>query len=79
MLYFVSMFRNYVKKTERQCWSEDAMRRAVEVIEGHTVELLLYFDLISIQTNPCSVDVEQDIKNKVHPKVDEEIKSVTAM
>jgi hypothetical protein len=58
------MIRNCVWKTDRQCWSEDAMRRAVEVIEGHAVELLLYFDLISIQTSPCCVHVEQEIKNK---------------
>jgi hypothetical protein len=50
------------------------MRRAVEVTEGHTVEQLQYFDLISIQTRPCSVHDEPDIKNKDHPKVDEEIK-----
>jgi hypothetical protein len=73
------MICNYVRKTERQYWSEDAMRRAVEVTEGHTVELLLYFDLNPIQTSPCSVHVEQDIKNKAHPKVDQEIKRVSAM
>jgi hypothetical protein len=55
------------------------MRRAVEVTEGHTVEKLLYFDLISIQTRPCSVHGEQDIKNEALPKVDIEIKSVCAM
>jgi hypothetical protein len=55
------------------------MRRAVEVIQVHKVEQLLYFDPISIQTSPCCVHIEQDIKNKAHPKVDEEIKCVTAM
>jgi hypothetical protein len=54
------------------------MRRAVEVI-GRTLEQLLYFDLISIQTSHCSVHVEQHIKNKAHPEVDEENKSVSAM
>jgi hypothetical protein len=73
------MVRNYVGKTELQCWSEDAMRRAVEVIEGHRVEQLLCFDLISIQTRPCSVHGQQDIKNEALPKVDEEIKSVSAI
>jgi hypothetical protein len=48
------------------------VRCAVEVT-GRTVEQLLYFDFISIQTSPC-VHVEQDLKNKAHPKVDEEIK-----
>jgi hypothetical protein len=43
------------------------MRRAVEVTEGRRLELLLYFDLNPIQTSPCSVHVEQDIKNKAHP------------
>jgi hypothetical protein len=71
------MIRNYVRKTERQCWSEDAVRCAVEVT-GRTVEQLLYFDFISIQTSSC-VHVEQDVKNKAYPKVDEEIKSVTAV
>jgi hypothetical protein len=55
------------------------MRPAVEVTEGHRVEQLLYFDLISIQTSLCSVHVEQVIDNKAHPKVDEEMKSVTEM
>jgi hypothetical protein len=45
------------------------MSRAVEVIEGHSVEQLLYFDLISIQTGPCSVRDEQDVKNEASPKV----------
>jgi hypothetical protein len=58
--------------------SEDSMCRAVEATE-HKAEQLLYFDLISIQTSACSVHVEQAIKNKVHPKGDEEIKSVSAM
>jgi hypothetical protein len=49
------MIRNYVRKTERQCSSEDAMRRAVEVTEEHEVELLIYFDLTSIQIRPYSV------------------------
>jgi hypothetical protein len=44
------MPHNCVKKVERRCWSEDAMRRAVEVIEGHTVEQLVYFDLIFIRS-----------------------------
>jgi hypothetical protein len=57
------MIRNYARETELQYWSEDAMRRAVEVIEEHKVEQPLYFDLISIQTRPCSVHDEQDIKN----------------
>jgi hypothetical protein len=55
------------------------MHRAVEVIEGHTIELLLCFDLISIQTGPCNAHDEQDFKNKAHPKVDEEINGVSAM
>jgi hypothetical protein len=59
---------------KQQCWNEDAMCRAVEEIEGHTVELLLYFDLIFIQTRPCSVHDEQDTRNEAHSKVDEEIK-----
>jgi hypothetical protein len=50
------------------------MRHAVEVIEEHKVEQLLCFDLVSIETSPCSVHVEQDIKSKAHSKVDEEIK-----
>jgi hypothetical protein len=37
------------------------MLRAVEVIEEHKVEQLRYFDLVSVQTSPCSVHVEQDI------------------
>jgi hypothetical protein len=41
------------------------MRHAVEVIEVHKVEQLLYFDLISIQTSPCCVHIEQDIKKKL--------------
>jgi hypothetical protein len=73
------MIRNYVRKTERKFLSEDSMRLAVEVIEGHTVEQRLYFDLISIQTSLCSVHVKKDIKNKAHLKVDEDIKSVSAM
>jgi hypothetical protein len=55
------------------------MRRAIEETEGRTVKQLLYFDLISIQTNACSVHDEQDIRHKAHPKVDKEIKSVSAM
>jgi hypothetical protein len=39
------------------------MRGAVGVIEGHTVGQLQHFDLTPIQTGPCSVHVEQDIKN----------------
>jgi hypothetical protein len=70
------VIRNYVRKTDRQCCSDDAMRHAVEVTEGHTVEQLQYFDLMSIQTRPCSVHDEPDIKNKDHPKVDEESKCV---
>jgi hypothetical protein len=54
------------------------MRRAVEVIDEHKIQQLLYFDLISIQTRPCSVHDEQDIKNEALPKVDEEIKSVSS-
>jgi hypothetical protein len=55
------------------------MRRAVEETEEHKVQQLLYFDPMSIQTRPCSVHDEQDIKNEALPKVDEEIKSVSAM
>jgi hypothetical protein len=66
-------------KNQRQCWSEDAMRRSVEVFARRTVEQPLCFDLISIHTSPCSVHNEQDTKNKAHPKVDEEIKSVSAV
>jgi hypothetical protein len=79
LISFQTMVLNYVRKTERQFWSKDAMRPAVEVTEGHTVEQRLYFDLISIQTSLCSVHVEQVIDNKAHPKVDEEKKSVTEM
>jgi hypothetical protein len=61
MLYFIS--NNDARKTERQYWNEDAMHRAVEVIEEHKIEQPLYFDLISIQTRPCSVHDEQNIKN----------------
>jgi hypothetical protein len=53
--------------------------RCAAVTEGYTVEQLLYFDLISIQTIPYSVNDEQDITNEALPKVDEEIKSVSAM
>jgi hypothetical protein len=50
------------------------MRHAVEAIGEHKVEQLLCFDLVSIETSPCSVHVEQGIKSKAHSKVDEEIK-----
>jgi hypothetical protein len=53
--------------------------RCAAVTEGHTVAQLLYFDLISIQTIPYSVKDEQDITNEALPKVDEEIKSVSAI
>jgi hypothetical protein len=65
------MIRNNARK--------DSMRRAVEATEEYKAEQLLYFDLIFIQTSACSVHVEQDIKNKAHPKGDEEIKSVSVM
>jgi hypothetical protein len=55
------------------------MRRAIEVTEGRTLEQLLYSDLISIQTRLCSTHDEQHIKKEALPKVDEEIKSVSAM
>jgi hypothetical protein len=70
------MIRNYVRKTERQCWSEGAMRRAVKETEEHKAELLLYFDIFSIQKRPCNVHDEQNLKKEALPKVDEEIKSV---
>jgi hypothetical protein len=73
------MVCKYVRKPERQCWSDDAVCRAIEVTEGRTVEQLLYFDLISIQTRLCSAHDEEDIKNEALWKVDEEIKSVSAM
>jgi hypothetical protein len=46
------------------------------VIEERAVEHQQHFDLISIQTSPCSVHDEQGIKNKAHPKVDEEMKVI---
>jgi hypothetical protein len=65
--------------SEKLSGSVGVKTQCAALIEGHTVEQLLCFDLISIQTRPCSVHDQQDIKNEALPKVDEEIKSVSAM
>jgi hypothetical protein len=75
--YFVCVpFQDFSNQGSIPGRGKDAMRRAVEVIEERAVERLQHFDLISIQTSPCSVHDEQGIKNKAHPKVDEEMKVI---